>query len=132
MNAPVPITLVLSGPEETDRLARWFAPRLGPGDAILLEGQIGAGKTHFARSLIRARLAEEGVDEHVPSPTFTLVQLYQAGSVGIVHADLYRLSSPDEVHELGLSDAWRIRLDDELIDNLKAWLQPENVHVIYP
>ena len=70
--------------------------------AVLLEGPIGAGKSHLARALIRARL---GRMEDVPSPTFTLVQTYQA-DVEIWHADLYRLSHPDEVAELGLEDAF--------------------------
>lgn len=72
------------------------------GDCLLLEGQIGAGKSHFARALIRARLGRE---EDVPSPTFTLVQTYQA-DVEIWHADLYRLGHPDEVLELGLEAAF--------------------------
>jgi tRNA threonylcarbamoyladenosine biosynthesis protein TsaE len=75
---------------------------LRAGDCLLLEGQIGAGKSHFARAFIQARL---GRAEDVPSPTFTLVQSYQA-DVEIWHADLYRLSHPDEVLELGLDEAF--------------------------
>jgi tRNA threonylcarbamoyladenosine biosynthesis protein TsaE len=75
---------------------------LRAGDCLLLEGQIGAGKSHFARAFIQARL---GRAEDVPSPTFTLVQSYQA-DVEIWHADLYRLSHPDEVLELGLEEAF--------------------------
>ena len=75
---------------------------LRAGDCVLLEGPIGAGKTHFCRALIRARLGRE---EDVPSPTFTLVQTYDA-DVEIWHADLYRLSHPDEALELGLEDAF--------------------------
>ena len=84
-----------------------FAVRLGAclraGDTLLLEGSIGAGKTHFARSLIQSRLQEA---EDVPSPTFTLVQTYDANGTEIWHADLYRLTSPDDVVELGLLDAF--------------------------
>lgn len=72
---------------------------------LLLEGQIGAGKTHFARALISARLARVGRHEDIPSPSFTLVQTYEA-DVEIWHADLYRLSHPDEAIELGLDDAF--------------------------
>lgn len=89
----------------TEALARWFAPRLVAGDCILLDGPIGAGKSHFARALIRARLAHP--NEDVPSPTFTLVQVYQADSVEIWHADLYRLGHPDEAWELGLDQAFQ-------------------------
>lgn len=96
-----------TSPEDTARFARALAPGLAAGDVLLLEGQIGGGKTHFARSLIQARLAADGaVVEDVPSPTFTLVQTYDTGAVEIWHADLYRLSHPDEVEELGLTDAF--------------------------
>ena len=92
--------------EETAQFASALAPLLGPGDVILLEGGIGAGKTHFARSLIQTRLAVTGATEDVPSPTFTLVQTYEDGKGEIWHADLYRLTHPDEVDELGLIDAF--------------------------
>jgi tRNA threonylcarbamoyladenosine biosynthesis protein TsaE len=91
----------------TTALARWIAPRLGAGDTILLEGPVGAGKSHFARVLIGARRQAAGLaPEDVPSPTFTLVQYYDAGATEIWHADLYRLTHPDEAMELGLSDAF--------------------------
>ncbi|MDB5666028.1 MAG: hypothetical protein JWS11_2571 [Cypionkella sp.] len=92
----------LPSEEHTAELGRWLAPRLKAGDCLLLDGAIGAGKSHLARALIRTRL---GRMEDVPSPTFTLVQTYQA-DVEIWHADLYRLSHPDEVAELGLEDAF--------------------------
>lgn len=79
----------------------WMAVALQGGDAVHLSGGIGAGKTHFARAVIRARLPH--VTE-VPSPTFTLVQSYDGDGVTILHADLYRLGHPDEVAELGLDD----------------------------
>lgn len=96
---PIP----LPSPEATDALAARLAPDLRAGDTILLDGPIGAGKTHFARALIHARL---GPDEEVPSPTFTLVQTYGTGADEIWHADLYRLGGPDEALELGLVDAF--------------------------
>lgn len=99
------LSLTLKTPEHTADLARRLAPRLRPGDVILLSGPIGAGKTHFARALIQARLAADGRAEDVPSPTFTLVQVYEAGAE-IWHADLYRLTSAEEVLELGLDEAF--------------------------
>ena len=88
---------------DTDALARRLAPHLRAGDVLLLEGPIGAGKTHFARALIRELQRAAGqVPEEVPSPSFTLVQGYAAGDLAITHADLYRLSGPGEVAELGL------------------------------
>lgn len=96
-------SLFLPSAEDTERLARRLARLVRPGDTLLLEGPIGAGKTHFARALIRARLGE---GEDVPSPTYTLVQSYGDGDDEIWHADLYRLTHPDEVLELGLEDAF--------------------------
>lgn len=94
-------------PEDTAAFASAVAPRLGPGDTLLLEGHVGAGKSFFARALIHARQRLAGVpQEDVPSPTFTLVQTYSVAGTEIWHADLYRLSSPDEVFELGLDAAW--------------------------
>ena len=86
-------------------LARVMAAVMKPGDVIALQGPVGAGKTHFARALITARLAARGEVEDIPSPTFTLVQVYGADPE-IWHADLYRLSHPDEAIELGLEDAF--------------------------
>jgi len=98
----LPLSFTLRDADETARLGRWFAAYLRAGDCLLLEGPIGAGKSHFCRALIQARL---GRAEDVPSPTFTLVQTYQA-DIEIWHADLYRLSHPDEVLELGLEAAF--------------------------
>src|SRR6056297_2376404 len=114
--------LTLATPESTDRLAALLAPLLVAGDVVLLSGPIGAGKTHFARALIQTRLAAQGRMEDIPSPTFTLVQTYDDEEVEIWHADLYRLTSADDVIELGLDEAfetaitlieWPDRLGDD-------------------
>jgi tRNA threonylcarbamoyladenosine biosynthesis protein TsaE len=106
MTAATLLTLPLADAEATTRLGHWFAAHLKPGDVLLLAGQIGAGKTHFARSLIQKRLADAGLHEDVPSPTFTLVQTYDDDLAEIWHADLYRLTHPDEAAELGLDEAF--------------------------
>ncbi len=90
---------------------------------MLLEGPIGAGKTHFARSLIQALLP---VLEDVPSPTFTLVQVYDGPVSEIWHADLYRLTSPEEVVELGLTDAFEEAICLVEWPDRLAELAPEN------
>ena len=100
---PRQFSLTLLSPEATTELAVSLANHLSAGDVILFTGDIGAGKTHFARALIQSLLPEP---EGVPSPTFTLVQIYEVYQFEIWHADLYRLSSPDEVVELGLTDAF--------------------------
>ena len=128
--------LDLQGPEATATLGAALAGILRPGDTILLEGPIGAGKSHLARSLIQTRLAAENRWEDVPSPTFTLVQTYNTDAAQIVHADLYRLSDPDEVFELGLDTAfdaaitlveWPDRLGSDRPDTaLTIQLQPRD------
>jgi len=116
-------TCRLPSSEATSELAQTIARILVPGDVVMLDGPIGAGKTHFARSLIQSLME---VPEDVPSPTFTLVQTYEVPTGELWHADLYRLSHVDEVEELGLIAAfddavclieWPEKLED---------LRPEN------
>ena len=97
------LSISVSSAVEMTRLAALLATKLAPGDVILLTGDVGAGKTHFARSLIQSVLVQP---EDVPSPTFTLVQTYDTQIGEIWHADLYRLTSVFEVEELGLIDAF--------------------------
>lgn len=100
-------TLVSGSPEHTQKIAALLAPGLVPGDTVLLSGDIGTGKSHFARSLIQARLAAVGISEDIPSPTYTLVQTYSDDITDIWHADLYRLTQSHEIFELGLQDAFQ-------------------------
>ena len=116
------ITLDLPTEADTTQLGQALAHVLGAGDCLLLEGSIGAGKSHLARALIRTL---RDPDEEVPSPTFTLVQTYP-GTPDIWHADLYRLTHPDEVHELGLETAFDAAIClIEWPDRLGAYM-PEN------
>src|ERR1700693_5513907 len=83
-------------------LAARIASLARPGDVIALKGELGAGKTSFARAFIGAR----GGIEAVPSPTFTLVQVYELGGGTIWHIDGYRLRDPEEAWELDIEDAF--------------------------
>ena len=92
-----------NSPEETAHLAQELAASLKPGDVILLKGELGAGKSTFARALIQALCGEH---TEVPSPTFTLVQTYEAPHFVLWHFDLYRLEHVEEIHELGIEEAY--------------------------
>ena len=90
--------VTLTSLSETVDLARRLAPILKSGDMIALHGGLGVGKTTFSRALISDLMGHE---TEVPSPTYTLVQIYEAPSFPIFHFDLYRLDDPEEVFELG-------------------------------
>lgn len=100
-----PIVARVSLPDEaaSDALAARLSDALAPGDTLLLSGALGAGKTHIARALIRAWSGQP--ETPVPSPTFTLIQTYGAERGEVWHSDLYRLSDPQELGELGLDEA---------------------------
>lgn len=87
---------------ELELTAAEFMTRLRIGDVVYMEGDLGAGKTTFVRAAIQSLM---GVNEAVPSPTFTLVQTYDAHPP-IWHYDLYRLIDPTEVLELGMEEAF--------------------------
>lgn len=127
MDALAPISLFLPDDAATERLGQWLAARLCPGSVLLLSGPIGAGKTHLARALIRARL---GAAVEVPSPTFTLVQTYEDPAGDLWHADLYRLGHPDEVIELGLEAAFHNAIClVEWPDRLGDLTPPDAIHL---
>lgn len=86
----------------TAALGGRLAGELRPGDLVLLEGGLGAGKTALARAIVRTLLDDPRLD--VPSPSFTLVQPYDGNGHIVLHADLYRIRNPREVDELGLFD----------------------------
>jgi N-acetylmuramate 1-kinase len=95
-------TISLPSEEATARFAADVAVALEPGDLVTLSGDLGAGKTTFARALIRYLASDEAVE--VPSPTFTLLQSYELPRFPLVHADFYRLSGAAELAELGFDD----------------------------
>jgi N-acetylmuramate 1-kinase len=101
-SGPTSFSAVLPDEQATIRLMVDIAGALEPGDLITLSGDLGAGKTTFARALIRHLAVNETIE--VPSPTFTLMQTYELPAFLLVHADLYRLSGAAELGELGLDD----------------------------
>ena len=96
------ITADLADEAATARFAGKIAQLAQPGDVIALSGDLGAGKTVFARGFLRAL----GVEEEVPSPTFTLVQSYPVNAGTVYHFDLYRIEAAEEIYELGVEDAF--------------------------
>ncbi|MHA6287724.1 tRNA (adenosine(37)-N6)-threonylcarbamoyltransferase complex ATPase subunit type 1 TsaE [Maricaulis sp. CAU 1757] len=99
----LPARLPLDDLTATRRFGTQLAGLLRPGDAVMLEGDLGAGKTTLARAVIAAAC---GVED-APSPTYTLVQVYDTvGGDALWHADLYRIEDPEELDELGLEDAF--------------------------
>jgi tRNA threonylcarbamoyladenosine biosynthesis protein TsaE len=99
------VITVINLPDEaaTAALAAGIAALSKPGDIVALQGDLGAGKTTFARAFIHARGAP---DEDVPSPTFTLVQTYETADATIWHFDLYRVAAAAEAWELGIEEAF--------------------------
>lgn len=95
----------MSLPDEraTDQLGATLAARLRVGDVVGLKGELGAGKTTLARAILRAAAADAQLI--VPSPTFTLVEIYETPRGTFWHFDLYRLETPEQVFELGWEEA---------------------------
>ena len=119
------LAVTLANEHAMRRLAIELAAILKPGDFVTLSGDLGAGKTTFARALIRNLAGDETLE--VPSPTFTLIQSYALARGNVVHADLYRVGDPSEVVELGLDEVaenaivlleWPDRAEDLPADRL--------------
>ena len=94
------MTCITHSESDTMALAARLAPMLSPGDAVLLTGDLGAGKSVLARGIARGM----GVEDPMPSPTFTLMIPYEADGRRLYHFDLYRISDPDEYYAAGLDE----------------------------
>ena len=101
--ATAPEVVELADEEATLALGARLAGEARRGDVFALGGGLGAGKTTLARGFIRALTTP---DEEVPSPTFTLVQVYETRKGMVWHFDLYRLEDPEEAWELGIEEAF--------------------------
>ena len=97
---PVPWRLTAKTEAMTAEIAASLAGVLGPGDVLLLQGGLAAGKTFFARHLVQAL----GTQDDISSPTYTIANLYQTRRCDVLHVDAYRLSSAQEFHNLGLEE----------------------------
>ena len=119
--------LALVDEAATEALAVRLSRTVGPGDVIALFGDLGMGKSVFARAFVRAYAS---IDEDIPSPTFTLVQVYAADAVPVFHFDLYRLTAPEEVLELGIEEAFAEGISlIEWPDRLGAWMPANRLEI---
>lgn len=124
--------MTVPSPDVMDRVGKALAITLKAGDLIALSGPLGAGKSHLARAAIRSLLGDANAE--VPSPTFTLLNVYEAAETEIWHADLYRLGDASELAEIGLDDAshavvlveWPDRWSDLPQRRLDVEINPEN------
>ncbi|HEY2662350.1 MAG TPA: tRNA (adenosine(37)-N6)-threonylcarbamoyltransferase complex ATPase subunit type 1 TsaE [Caulobacteraceae bacterium] len=127
MHLPAEGDFRLADDGATARLGAAVAHTLEAGEAVCLWGPLGAGKSTLARGLIRALTRP---DEDVPSPTFTLVQFYDSPTLRLAHFDLYRLTRPEELEEVGLDEA----LDNGAVviewpDRLHGHLPPDRLDI---
>lgn len=90
-------------PEAMDRIGQALAGVLAAGDVLAISGPLGAGKSQLCRAIVRTLLSDPFAE--VPSPSYTLVNVYPSRPVPVWHADLYRIADPEELLELGLDDA---------------------------
>ena len=91
---------VTNSASETRALGEQLASGLRPGDTVILEGELGAGKSELARGIARGL----GVTETVTSPSFTILNVYESGRIPLYHFDWYRLESAEELYELGMDE----------------------------
>ncbi len=123
-------SMSLADETATAELGATLAARLHPGDIVGLQGELGSGKTTLARAILRAAAGDP--DLIVPSPTFTLVEVYETPRGTFWHFDLYRLETPEQVFELGWEEAlaegivlieWPQRLGELLPKHLSVTLE---------
>ncbi|MBK18217.1 MAG: tRNA (adenosine(37)-N6)-threonylcarbamoyltransferase complex ATPase subunit type 1 TsaE [Rhodospirillaceae bacterium] len=124
-------TVKLADLAATERFAAELAACLSTGDIVGLTGDLGMGKTVFARAVIRSLGTAEGLDiDDIPSPTFTLVQEYPFAKFSIFHIDLYRLDKPADALELGIEDIFSEGVSlIEWPERLEHYLPNDRLHL---
>ena len=125
------MTVITKSPEQTELLGKKLAELLRPGDVIAYYGDLGAGKTAFTRGLA----AGLGIREAVPSPTYTIVNEYLSGRMPLFHFDMYRLSSSEELFDIGWEDylarggvcavEWSENVADALTDAISITIEKD-------
>ena len=125
------MTVITKSPEQTELLGKKLAELLRPGDVIAYYGDLGAGKTAFTRGLA----AGLGIREAVTSPTYTIVNEYLSGRMPLFHFDMYRLSSSEELFDIGWEDylarggvcavEWSENVDDALTDAISITIEKD-------
>ena len=129
------MTLVTTSAEQTELLGKKLAGLLRPGDVIAYYGDLGAGKTAFTRGIA----AGLGVLESVTSPTYTIVNEYLSGRMPLFHFDMYRLSSSDELFDIGWEDylarggvcavEWSENVEDALTGAISITIAKDPAHL---
>ena len=125
------MTVITKSPEQTELLGKKLAAFLRPGDVIAYYGDFGAGKTAFTRGLA----AGLGIREAVTSPTYTIVNEYLSGRMPLFHFDMYRLSSSEELFDIGWEDylarggvcavEWSENVADALTDAISITIEKD-------
>ncbi len=125
------MTVITKSPEQTELLGKKLAELLRPGDVIAYYGDLGAGKTAFTRGLA----AGLGIREAVTSPTYTIVNEYLSGRMPLFHFDMYRLSSSEELFDIGWEDylarggvcavEWSENVEDALTDAISITIEKD-------
>ena len=125
------MTVITKSPEQTELLGKELAELLRPGDVIAYYGDLGAGKTAFTRGLA----AGLGIREAVTSPTYTIVNDYLSGRMPLFHFDMYRLSSSEELFDIGWEDylarggvcavEWSENVADALTDAISITIEKD-------
>ena len=125
------MTVITKSPEQTELLGKKLAAFLRPGDVIAYYGDLGAGKTAFTRGLA----AGLGIREAVTSPTYTIVNEYLSGRMPLFHFDMYRLSSSEELFDIGWEDylarggvcavEWSENVADALTDAISITIEKD-------